>query len=188
MYWHAVDVCACCWGLYAERRGVRANAGSKARIQLPVHRGSNGEMNYMGGRFWQILADYACGCARRICGRGQTIEGGPARAAAGDHARARVSESQSFTSAQRALTHHTSDHISNTPTQDTQRKRNSETPHTPHGRDTRARPPRSRGRYRCRGTGAGRDTRERCKKAERLSRQGRTTAPDAAPSRSPHSQ
>ena len=70
MYWHAVDVCACCWGLYAERRGVRANAGSKARIQLPVHRGSNGEMNYMGGRFWQILADYACGCARRICGRG----------------------------------------------------------------------------------------------------------------------
>ena len=55
MYWHAVDVCACCWGLYAERRGVRANAGSKARIQLPVHRGSNGEMNYMGGRFWQIM-------------------------------------------------------------------------------------------------------------------------------------
>ena len=100
------------------------------------------------------------------------IEGGPARAAAGDHARARVSESQSFTSAQRALTHHTSDHISNTPTQDTvngNATRKRRTRHTGHARRT---PTRSRGRYRCRGTGAGRDTRERCKKAERLSRQG----------------
>ena len=138
MYWHAVDVCACCWGLYAERRGVRANAGSKARIQLPVHRGSNGEMNYMGGRFWQIMHADARG-ASVVADR----EGGPARAAAGDHARARVSESQSFTSAQRALTHHTSDHISNTPTQDTQRKRNSETPHTPHTGHART-PTRSR--------------------------------------------
>ena len=139
MYWHAVDVCACCWGLYAERRGVRANAGSKARIQLPVHRGSNGEMNYMGGRFWQILG------FGRLCMRMRAahlwsgrIEGGPARAAAGDHARARVSESQSFTSAQRALTHHTSDHISNTPTQDTQRKRNCQLGNAAHAtRDTR---------------------------------------------------
>ena len=104
MYWHAVDVCACCWGLYAERRGVRANAGSKARIQLPVHRGSNGEMNYMGGRFWQILADYACGCARRICAVAR-IEGGPARAAAGDHARRSVCLSLSLSPQRSALSH-----------------------------------------------------------------------------------
>ena len=92
----------------------------------------------------QILADFGRLCMRmraaHLWSRTDVIEGGPARAAAGDHARARVSESQSFTSAQRALTHHTSDHISNTPTQDTQRKRNSETPHTPPTRDTRARP------------------------------------------------
>ena len=185
MYWHAVDVCACCWGLYAERRGVRANAGSKARIQLPVHRGSNGEMNYMGGRFWQILADYACGCARRICGCGlRAVRPGQRQGTT----RVRVCLSLSLSPQRSALSHITpliiyQTHQRKTHNGNATRKRR--TRHTGHARTPA---PRSRGRYRCRGTGAGRDTRERCKKAERLSRQGRTTAPDAAPSRSPHSQ
>ena len=137
MYWHAVDVCACCWGLYAERRGVRANAGSKARIQLPVHRGSNGEMNYMGGRFWQILADYACGCARRICGRGlRAVRPGQRQGTT----RVRVCLSLSLSPQRSALSHITPLIIYQTHQRKTHNGNATRKRRTRHTRDTRARP------------------------------------------------
>ena len=138
MYWHAVDVCACCWGLYAERRGVRANAGSKARIQLPVHRGSNGEMNYMGGRVWQMLADYACGCARRIRGgRGlRAVRPGQRQGTT----RVRVCLSLSLSPQRSALSHITPLIIYQTHQRKTHNGNATRKRRTRHTRDTRARP------------------------------------------------
>ena len=144
----------------------------------------------------QILADFGRLCMRmraaHLWSRTDDSEGGPARAAAGDKqgtTRVRVCLSLSLSPQRSALSHITPLIIYQTHQRKTHNGNATRKRRTRHTRGTRAHAhTRSRGRYRCRGTGAGRDTRERCKKAERLSRQGRTTAPDAAPSRSPHSQ
>ena len=137
----------------------------------------------------QILADFGRLCMRmraaHLWSRGlRAVRPGQRQGTT----RVRVCLSLSLSPQRSALSHITpliiyQTHQRKTHNGNATRKRR--TRHTGHARTPA---PRSRGRYRCRGTGAGRDTRERCKKAERLSRQGRTTAPDAAPSRSPHSQ